>query len=308
MKRFYLFILLLNLTLINSFGQNSGIKSDSLLIDYLQGSKQLFPYQVVSSYPEEFLLKQMEKSLVSEEKKIRRKCYNLIYYIGLTTQIDKNRQNAIHLLFQAVKDPAHEIRIKYSEALSRFKKSDFSKTTIEEIRTITDTVNNLQRTVIQLMGLLNLPDALKKVQNKFGTTPPSRKKGIRYFHTPEWALHLAYARMGRPEHIQYVVDRVQQEPKQNVAIFYLKDLAFIRQKEATDIIIEYFLGDERLPPMDGGAQERCANRAMWHLAKIIKDFPYEYTDAPMYRRHEIEAARTWLRANRHQLEYNMDTF
>ena len=100
--------------------------------------------------------------------------------------------------------------------------------------------------IIRLSGMANMQDQLPRL-NEVIAEDTEHRESLKRFEMPwnytrTWDAHLAKARMGVKEDIDWCVSKIKEEidtnPRYHVSIF--DDLGYIRQPESVELLKEYF--------------------------------------------------------------------
>jgi len=216
-----------------------------------------------------------ELSLSSKEKTVRGVAINL--FLALS----KSKDSGVSML--AVK------------SLKSFSADDFAAAAIDSVASIIEKYPSVYREMVELAGCIGHQSFISTIQRVF---PSSRS-----FSKPErWATYKALARLGDKESLDYCIKRVSSLPlnDQVVEVLY-RDLIYIHQKEAFDVLIKALYSDERLcsssnPNSDGRIV--CGYRIVELLAPVIKDFPVKVLtsgdlDTNDYKK-TLEEVKAWF--------------
>lgn len=254
-------------------------------------------YSAINS---QILLKHNNKVLLDSLKKfdndtslnIRFNIQLLEYKIALNNISDTAiKHEVITRLILGIKDEDRLIRQNAIKKLMTFSFLDFDK---KSINSLNQTINstNITSDLILLIGVANIQEQKDYLLKNVKTYPLNK---LSDFHTTNWAMHLALARMGNTENINYCIKNVENF---NDSIFRVKvllsDLGFIRTEAAVVYIKKYLYNNNRMPSVEGilkGSQ--YCQYALDVLASIIEDFPIK-AQGIGYSGEEIEVAKKWM--------------
>ncbi|WMN06021.1 hypothetical protein QYS48_31325 [Marivirga arenosa] len=122
-----------------------------------------------------------------------------------------------------------------------------------------------------------------------------------------WQAHIALARLGEEPALNFIVRKASELPESEDAVYEIyPSLAFTRQKEAVDVLVELVYSDEQncsSPDPDSNRKITCAYRILEMIAPIIQDFPVAVDEATGDLDTEnyeeaLKTSREWLNANR----------
>lgn len=185
------------------------------------------------------------------------------------------------------------------DLLLKFEKQHFSPAAKNEIAIQLKAENAPQPQVIRLAGVAGMEDQKNNFRNiiRNNNKADSLPETGKFYGKTSWASHLALARMGDANSLQYILARVKAEPDEVILVtLLLEDVAYTRQPQAVELIKQYLFSNDRLPPLHEGADGTLhAQYAAGLLAEILEGFPL--TTRFGYTLEEIETARQWMRAN-----------
>lgn len=206
----------------------------------------------------------------------------------------------------ALIDPKPSIRERFANKLIIVKREEFNQESIRIIERAFKSDELVNFHTIILAGQLELKEAQKGMYRfiqRDSSGQLNRKFG---YKSNEWAAHLALARMGVQEHIDFVLSVVNNEPYSSTLFFELLDhLAYVRQKESINLIVEKLFSDEGYgyTPFEEPLKEATgafALRTLPMLATLIKDIPLRISSA--YNMKDLRAARAWFTENDRKFE------
>jgi hypothetical protein len=219
----------------------------------------------------------------------------LEYKIALNNPLDTSiRKEVTNRLIHGINDPEALIRQNAINKLLTFSSLDFDKKAINSLNKILKE-NNLTKDLILLIGVANIQEQKEYLLKKLKPFPLN---SLSDFYTPDWAMHLALARMGNSECIKYCINGVESFTDEIPKItLLLKDVGYIRSEDAVEYLRKYLYNTNRLPSVKETTEgSQYCQYALDVLANILKDFPIEskgigYTDE------EIDVARNWMKSH-----------
>jgi len=153
--------------------------------------------------------------------------------------------------------------------LQKFDKNCYDSADIRLLANYIENVKSSIKELVLVAGALN--DSLLKNKIKGKLSDETLKKSDR------WAIHLALARMGEQESIDYLKERVNSlQLNSNVVDYIYKDLIYTRQKVLYDLIVEKIFSDEKLCESSNPDSEvsiLCGYRILELIAPYIDGFP-----------------------------------
>jgi hypothetical protein len=132
----------------------------------------------------------------------------------------------------------------------------------------------------------------------------------------KWNIKLAMARMGDAEALNEVTARISRLKVTDDVVYEIyPNLAYVRQKEAFEILFDEILSDEKncnSSNPDSEVDIICAFRIIGYTAKYVKDFPVK-TDAfgePIMDNYDavLISVREWIIANRENYSFINDLY
>lgn len=208
------------------------------------------------------------------------------------------RKKAVYELAEACKDEDETIRDFAAGSLKRFTKQDFTSQAKQHLKELLEYDHGYYKHVVQLIGWLDMQGERKQLEGLLEDTT---------HNNPEikWKVHTALARLGREASIDYCVNYAKSKDMNDLLVrFVLKDLAYIKQKEAVGYLVSELYIDEQncraANPMSS-ARITCAYRIMELLAPVVKNYPYKIKygtqlEAPSYDK-ALEDIRKWFKEN-----------
>ena len=250
---------------------------EKLLNDYMNIVRK----EVYSPSPEkelyneenaESLLKLLGAYYNDSLTKVRLKAYYLTYKSVFKSTDLELRNKAVYNLVQGLKDTDSGNTGSTANWLTNFKSQDFNKVSKDSLKSILRSSNAHLDQIIKLVAFVRLDNEINYLKNNLSNGVYNSNKTI-------WATHLALARMGVQEEIDFCIDMVKKQPVNDDIIYELiPDLIYTRQKQAFDYIISILQSDAKncfSANPENPQKILCGYRVMEFLAPVIKDFPLE---------------------------------
>lgn len=122
----------------------------------------------------------------------------------------------------------------------------------------------------------------------------------------KWNLHLALARCGESEELDYCLNKVKSIPVNDDVVYeILPDLAYTGQRKAVDYLIDIMFSNEKncnSANVEIDQKILCGYRVMEFLACIIVDFPVKFDDSGELATDDYVASlikcREWISENK----------
>lgn len=272
-------IILTFFLIINSYlliGQNE-VMVKTLLDDYMSivrnndytssPAKELY-----SEKNSEFLLYFLKEFMVDSLAKIRLKAYYLTYKAAYKNSNRELRSIAVYNLVQALKDKDSGNVGNVADWLTNFQINDFNESSRDSLKNILHNQTVYLDKIISLIGFIGIKDENDFLRHNI-------KNGIYSSHKVSWAAHLALARMGDVEEIDFCIDRVKMQVINDDVVYeLLPDLIYTRNKKVINYLIEILYDDTKncySTNPENPQKITCAYRIMEYLAPVIKNFPLE---------------------------------
>lgn len=153
--------------------------------------------------------------------------------------------------------------------LKKFEKNCYDSVDISLLAEHIENEKSSIRELVLFAGVLNNNLLKSKIKGKLSDV--TLKK------SDKWAIHLALARMGEKESIEFLKDRVSSlKLNSNVVDHIYVDLIYTRQKVLFDLIVEKIFSDEKLCESSNPDSETsilCGYRIIELIAPYIDRFP-----------------------------------
>ncbi len=208
------------------------------------------------------------------DRLVRYKAIDLIRRKGQLENTKAENQLLTSCLLEACKDKESGNSGVASRALSTFSSGDFSSYAADSILAlISSHAYHLER-IILLSGFIHNSSTISFLENL-------KISGDSLTAKQRWTVDLALARLGNRESIEYCLDKVRSTGVDDRTVTHLfPDLAYIRNKEAFDYMLNEILSDEEKCLSANPDNEKpviCAFRIMELVAPYMRDFPVKLT-------------------------------
>ncbi len=240
----------------------------------------------VQAQPPTEVLTELRKYMRDSSKGVREEVTSLARLVAWKHAARGVRQQAARLILDMLlADADNDVRLLAVNGLVRlFLRADFSDRMRQEINQLVQQLDqlgpaiDLRENIILLAGVADVRTAAPRLRQ--------------LANGGSWPAQLALARLGDPLTIHYVIDRLEGVKDEVKRVRRLdKDLAFIRQPEAVEIILKYLFSDKSTPasPPDVGSV-RYSYYAAEALGEIIEGFPTGIANTEA----GIARARQWV--------------
>jgi hypothetical protein len=252
-------------------------------VKYLIKSKQ--PYKVIEA---------IKPFLNDTSIDVRHELMIDVYLLFKENMEDRRLRSEItKILVNFCKDQSGLIWQRASELLLEFSSADFleeSKSVLRELLK-PDIINGR---FILLSGVASLTDQ-KALLHRIIRFQNGGCSDARLRQCITWYAHLALARMGDVESIDYCINVFDNlKDKDQKFIKFANDIAYIRQYKSCDLLLKYLFSDEKMDCE--GAHYSClpyVNYILPLLAGSIQGFPVE--KKYYYKDIDLQAARDWVK-------------
>ncbi len=239
-----------------------------------KGKKSVSAYlfkKYITEIPEA-ILKELPKYEMDTLNNVRQLVYDLNYQIARRNEKTNIRQAAVLNLVKACEDKEPDIRRSIGNKLKYFKKEDFSQEAKNILTSYLKKGENIWKNSVRLVGFLDMDNQIPFLHALLNDTSISDERSRR-------EVRLTLARLGDKEQIAYCINLAKSKGVNDRIIhFLLKDLVYIRQKEAFEYLLDILYSDEkncRPPNPELYDPIVCGYRIMELLAPAIEDFPFE---------------------------------
>jgi hypothetical protein len=204
---------------------------------------------------------------------IRQKAYYLTFKIGIKTDL-ANQSNTVHRLLEGCNDANGGIVGQCVQHLQKYPQNAFDEQSKNQINKLLQ--KKQQPHYKRLILLAGYAGAGNEVMRRKLLLPDKEPQDLL------WAIHLAQARMGNQESLNFCVEKAQRLPIGNeMATWLIPEMIYTRQKKAIDFCVSVLNCDDALCNSSNPDQMEkilCGYRVLELLTPVIKDFPL-HTDA-----------------------------
>ncbi|MCG8331991.1 MAG: hypothetical protein MI974_30175 [Chitinophagales bacterium] len=311
-KRFTLSLMLITSVIILSFSASTAQATGEIHIDYLIDRFVHSPIPKISelllhrSDHQDFKIQAAQRLISEDYLKLtddekRYNAYNLLYKIGLTVTDSIIKTTIVDYLVESATDPSRRIALGIPSNLQYFDTKYFSEKAKKKILSYSDNPEYVSYALLKLIGQLELKEGVPILEKytaesseRYRHDSPSPRKSI------QWAAHLSSARLGNDRSLKSIIDYVKERQEwgyRNGLLNFGEDLCFTHQKAAIEIVVDYLMSNEKLPPVGQCYREPVAFPAISFLTKVIKGFPIEFSRGGFYCREDVRIAREWMKAH-----------
>jgi hypothetical protein len=259
--------------------------------------------KLVNQSPES-LLEQLAPYENDTSPKIRHFTYTLCKKISDIQGDITTRQIVTSKLVNALADSSPLVWQHAAKDLLSFHPDDFTEESKQTIHSYLSQ-DNPKYEIILIVGTANMTQSLPRlisIANDQSNNSPITGK---WCGTSGWAAHLSSARLGHTDSTQYCIEKVSSEPNPVIQVTkLLKDMAYIRQKEAILFIKTYLDSNDRLPSLKANVSgTQYAQYAIDLLAECIINIPIERKYVGAYTPSEISNIRQWMNQESNWLNF-----
>lgn len=222
------------------------------------------------------------------------------------TLTHKEKMQIINNVVPAIIDSNAGTREWYSERLLSIDKTLLNNQSLQLIEEVFNNDALANYYTILLIGNLKLAKDKRRLYDFIKRDSSGQfNKSISYKST-EWAAHLALARMGGNENMDFILSHINEEPHISTVYFnLLDDLAYTGQKPAIDFVVEKLFSDEAYGYMPYEEPLReiktpFALRTLPILAVLIEDIPLRKSE--VYNMSDLRSTRAWFAKNEGKYE------
>lgn len=296
---------------INGFSQSPKELAESFMTDYLD-------YKINPKVTEKILQANAQKIinglvpyLSDSLVRARTGAYWMISKAGSASDDAQARQQAVKILVDGLGDSDGGIAGSVISSLQGFKPSDFNseqRYIISMKVKAVPLVPHLDKLIL-LSGYIGIEELIYNLKSMLIIEDLYGKK-------EKWNMKLAMARMGDASAISEVIGRIGAlRVSDNVVYDVYPSLAYVRQKQAFDILLDIILSDEKnclSSNPDNEAEIICAYRVMGFTAQYIEGFPLDVDQfgEPIIDNYEqaLTTVRQWINENRDNYQLIKDVY
>jgi len=270
-KSLFLWVILTTMSFTAVQAKDAKATLKEYFAEVRKGRSVTLPAGIFQPANEKVILQTSVGYLSDSVDAVRSAAIYVIKSAGLMSKKADYRQQCVLYLLQACSDKNSGNSGQASNYLTQFNPSDFNPSARDSLRKLLQANTPHIANIIKLAGFVQLTDMISYISDAIYVQPPKWKK------KDAWAAHLALARMGVEDEIDYCLNRVKKIPLNDDVVYnLLPDLIYIRQKPVYDYLVSLLYIDEKLcNPADPDAETKilCGYRIMEMLATEIKNFP-----------------------------------
>jgi hypothetical protein len=254
--------------------------------------------------PEQFLIPENANTLFSllqpflkdSLSVIRRKAYEIAYFVSSRSRIAMVRAEGVNLLVQACKNEEFGNIGEALNYLEEFPRQDFTNATKDSVRNLIKTSKAHLDQLFKLAGFLNLIDLKDEISPYM---QPGNSGKLR------WAAIVSLARLGDSFAVQEMMKRVSSLPVNDDLVDQIfPDLIYTRRPEALEYLINVLRSDAKncTSTAENETPITCGYRIMEQLASVIEDFPIKLEASGDLQTNDyaiaLTAVRHWLNTHK----------
>lgn len=249
-----------------------------------------------------FLLCIMANSSDSLSENRTKELLSILQKFNIQNASSEVKSSALNSYLQLLSISRRSPQVSFSiiSYLKRIDRSSYDSLAIEKLAgLINDSTLNL-KDIVLLAGYVNNSVLSQRVKNLlYSSNRRLTKQEI-------WAIYLSLARMGDPEAIDFIYQRISGlKMNSNLVDGVFPDLVYTRQERLYNYMIEALYSDEKLcdsPNPDSDSMMPCGYRILELLAPNIIDFPIKTLpsgdlNVSNYPQ-ALKEAREWFNQNR----------
>jgi hypothetical protein len=229
--------------------------------------------------------------------------------IGRRNESIKVKAKALEAILKFSFDPDLAIRGNNANFYKSFPKEAFTPAFISELKPILHNDSFVNKGHVLLVGFLELEEEKDWLENhilsgraKLLYEDPRFELG-----TVRFAAHMALARLGEKDNIDYVIRTIMDAPVEDILRKRLKYLSYIKQPETIEIFFNFLFTDKILPDVSGW-KRTYANYVIPYIYDSVQDFPVDDPGLFGHSEEQIKQARDWVTAHRNDYEIRRDVW
>ncbi len=309
-KRLLLTFILLSFCLI-IFGQESAYDlTNQFIINSIKGKTSAEQIKKLDAYPLEKIVDACSKNITDSLINIRNAAFDLVYIMSMRKMDDPYTNMVVNLFLNGCNDKDAGIVYDCLKYLKYFKSTSFdAEARIKLSQMARQASIPHYDLLIRITGLAGITDLMYDYADMIRQKKYADNK-IR------WALHVALARLGDQQEITYCLSKAEQAKISDDIVYdLLPDLAYIRNKEAFDFMLEIINSDEKncsSSNPDSEAKIICAFRIIKLVAPYINDFPVKLDKAGNLIARDYDqmliSVRQWIQNNKSTYTLNVQIY
>lgn len=269
MKQFLAFYIFILLTL-SSYSQNVSDLTLEYISNSLKGKTSAETIEKLDKFSLGKILESCSEALNDSSSDVRRISNELVYLVSMRKNNDPQIKEAVNILVNGCKDSDGGIVYSCLRYLRYFNSTDFNTEARIKLSQLARERGSHYDQIIRLTGFVGINDLMYDYTEMLTQKKYTSKKIA-------WALHLTLARLGNSDELQYCLKRIKQlSVTDDVVYDLLPDLAYTRNKEAFDYMLDIINSDEKncySSNPDSDTKIICAYRVIGLVAPYINNFP-----------------------------------
>lgn len=269
MKQFLAFYTFILLTL-SSYSQNVSDLTLEYISNSLKGKTSAETIEKLDKFSLGKILESCSEALNDSSSDVRRISNELVYLVSMRKNNDPQIKEAVNILINGCKDSDGGIVYSCLRYLRYFNSTDFNTEARIKLSQLAREGGSHYDQIIRLTGFVGINDLMYDYTEMLTQKKYTSKKIA-------WALHLTLARLGNSDELQYCLKRIKQlSVTDDVVYDLLPDLAYTRNKEAFDYMLDIINSDEKncySSNPDSDTKIICAYRVIGLVAPYINNFP-----------------------------------
>jgi hypothetical protein len=258
----------------------------------------------------EKILESCSQKLADSLVNVRSAAFDLVYIMSMRKIDDPQISRVVNLFLNACSDKDAGIVYACLKYLKYFKSTNFdAEARIKLAQMARQASVPHYDLLIRITGLAGITDLMYDYADMIRQKKYADNK-IR------WALHIALARFGDQQEVDYCVSKAKQAKISDDVIYdLLPDLAYIRSKDTFDFMLDIIMSDEKncsSSNPDSDAKILCAYRVIKLVAPYINDFPVKIDKAgnPATKNYDqmLNTVRQWINTNRTTYTLNTELY
>ncbi len=257
---------------ITSSAQSTKKLADEYIAKYLSYINDSELFSQLKQKPEHEVIEAFADRLNDSVPLVRRVSLQTISNFGSKSTDSEIRHLAVQHIIKGLDDEDVSIVGVTAEYLTEFDTIDFDAENKYIInRKIRENTSYLSKLIL-ISGWLNIRELMYNYRQMISQSEVYDKK-------ERWNMYLAMARMGDADALHYIMQKIKSVTVNDDIVYEIyPDLAYTRQKQAFDFLLEKIMSDSKdclSSNPDNEAPIICAYRIMEYVGPYITDFPLE---------------------------------
>jgi hypothetical protein len=284
----------------------------SILLVLLLPPAALLQSQHQSSAIQSFSQEKFEKLLMSShapEPGIRGAAYRELALSLPEIPFSSQQLRVVYALIEGCRDSSVQLALANLLRLREIPPALFDARARYEISSLFRSTKLPADKLVLLCGYIGCREPVEALRGIIGRQP-AKNPGL------EGAVHLALARMGDKEELDFLLARLRKLPVDNLLVYeVLPGLLYVRQKEIFDYLFEIILSESpdcSSPNPSSDRRMPCAYRCMELVAPFVIDFPLSSGADGNLRCADYDQAlrqvREWIKSHKDSYQIRQDVF